>query len=152
MDVFTLPPAPPKALWVLAATGVLMLGILLLFGWFAVASRGTRYEVSPDGLAIRGTMYGRTIPWASVVAEEARTVNLTTERELQPTLRTNGLGLPGYQAGWFRLRGAGKGLVFLTDRSRVVAIPTRLGYTVLLSTGEPERFLEALRRAHARAT
>ena len=152
MDVFVMPPAPARSLWMLAAIGALMLGLLLLFGWFAIASRGTRYEVTADGLAIRGTMYGRSIPWASMETDGVRAVDLRDERELQPTLRTNGIGLPGYQAGWFRLRRAGKGLVFLTDRSRVVAIPTRLGYTVLLSTSEPERLVQALRRGHARAS
>jgi hypothetical protein len=76
-------------------------------------------------------------------------VNLSETPEYQPTLRTNGLGLPGYQAGWFRLRRAGKGLLFLTDRSHVVVIPTRLGYTILLSTPEPERMVEALHRSSA---
>ena len=146
-EVFSMPAAPSRALWVLAATGALLVGLLLLFGYFALASRATRYELSPAGLAIRGTLYGRTLPWSSLGPADARIVDLATTPELQPTLRTNGLGLPGYQAGWFRLRRAGKGLLFLTDRSRVVVIPTRLGYTLLLSTSEPERFLATLRRA-----
>lgn len=146
-EVFAMPPAPARALWLLAAVAALLLGLLLLFGYFAVASRTTRYELSPAGLAIRGTLYGRTLPWSDLVAAEARVVDLSATPELQPNLRTNGIGLPGYQAGWFRLRRAGKGLLFLTDRSRVVAIPTRLGYTLLLSAVEPERFVESLRRA-----
>jgi hypothetical protein len=148
-EVFSMPAAPARALWFLAAVIAMLLGLLLLFGYFVVASRTTRYEISTAGLAIRGTLYGRTLPWSSLLPEEARIVDLATTSELQPNLRTNGLGLPGYKAGWFSLRRAGKGLLFLTDRSRVVVVPTRLGYTLLLSASEPERFIQSLRRAAA---
>lgn len=141
---FLIPPAPPRALWFLGVIALLLLGLLLLFAYFAYSSRATRYEVSAAGLSIRGTLYGRSLPWSSLQVEDARVVDLKEAPEFQPNLRTNGLGLPGYQAGWFRLRRAGKGLVFLTDRSRVVVVPTTLGYTLLLSAREPERLLEAL--------
>jgi hypothetical protein len=147
VEVFSIPAAPGRSLWFLAAIGALLLALLLLFGYFAFSSRATRYEVSPDGLAIRGTFYGRQVPWNSLIPAEGRVVDLAVTPDLQPTLRTNGLGLPGYQAGWFRLRRAGKGLVFLTDRSRVVVVPTKLGYTLLLSAAEPERLLAAMREA-----
>ena len=39
----------------------------------------------------------------------------------------------------------GKALLYLTDRTRVVYVPTREDYTMLLSSHEPERFLAALR-------
>jgi hypothetical protein len=145
-EVFQIPAAPARALLLLAAIGALLLGLLLVFGYFALSSRFTRYEISSSGLSVRGTMYGRAIPWSGLVPADARVVSLSQSPELQPTMRTNGLGLPGYLAGWFRLRKAGKGLVFLTDRTRVVMVPTRLGYTLLLSAKEPERFVEALRR------
>ena len=141
-----MPAAPARSLWFIAAIAALMLALLLLFGYFAFASRFTRYEITPDGLSIRGTLYGRQLPWSSLTPEEARVVDLASEAALQPTLRTNGLGLPGYQAGWFRLRRAGRGLLFLTDRSRVVVVPTTLGYTLVLSVIDPEGFVEALRR------
>jgi hypothetical protein len=36
-------------------------------------------------------------------------------------------------------------LVYLTDRTRAVAIPTNLGFSVLVSPADPENFLAALR-------
>jgi hypothetical protein len=149
-SVFLIPPAPPRALWFLALIVALLFALLLLFLYFAHASRYTRYELSSVGLAIRGTFYGRQIAWDDLRVEEARVVNLAAEPEMQPNLRTNGIGLPGYQAGWFRLRRAGRGLVFLTDRSRVVVVPTALGYTLLLSVNEPEKFVDALRNEELR--
>jgi hypothetical protein len=56
-----------------------------------------------------------------------------------------GVGLPGYSSGWFRLTDQSKGLLFLTDPSRAVYLPTTDGYTLLISPAEPERFLAALK-------
>lgn len=144
-EVFTIAPASSKALWAVAAILVLLLGMLALFGFFTLSSQATRFELSHDGLRIGRTMYGRTIPWASLDVAQARVVNLHEQPELHPTLRTNGIGLPGYQAGWFDLR-KGRGLLFVTDPSRVVAIPSREDYTVLLSVADPVAFLESVRR------
>lgn len=58
---------------------------------------------------------------------------------------TRPLWFLGGQAGWFRLR-RGNGLLFVTDPSRVVAVPTTDGYVLLASVGDPDAFLEALRR------
>jgi len=65
-------------------------------------------------------------------------------------VRTRGTGLPGYSAGWFRLRNGEKALCFLTDRSRLAYVPTRAGFSVLLSVllsvERPDAFLAALAR------
>ena len=139
-------PAPPRALALLAVFALLVLPILGMLGYFAYSARSTRFELKPDGLAIRGTLYGRTIPWSVLRTDEAVAVDLGARADLRPTLRTNGLGLPGYRAGWFRLR-AGRGLLFVTDPARVVAVPTSDGYTLLLSVPEPDRFVAALKDA-----
>jgi hypothetical protein len=53
--------------------------------------------------------------------------------------------MPGYQAGWFRLRNGEKALVFVGDPTRVVFIPVRDGYSLLVSVAEADPFLSALR-------
>ncbi len=145
-EVFSMVPAPPRALALLGLFAVLLVPILVMLGYFAYSGHSTRFELKPEGLAIRGTLYGRTIPWSSLRTEEATAADLSERPDLRPTLRTNGLGLPGYRAGWFRLRG-GRGLLFVTDPTRVVAVPTTDGYTLLMSVSEPERFVAALRDA-----
>jgi hypothetical protein len=142
-DVFTIVPAPPRALLLVAAFSVLILAILAMLGYFAYSSRATRFEISADGLSIRGTLYGRTIGWREMRLDEAAAVDLGARPDLRPTMRTNGVGLPGYRAGWFRLRG-GRGLLFVTDPSSVVVVPTTRGYTLMLSVDSPDRFIEAL--------
>jgi hypothetical protein len=77
---------------------------------------------------------------------EARRVDFAATPELEPQRRTMGTGLPGYRAGWFRLRNGERALLYLTDRSRAVYIPTAAGYGVLLSPADPDGFLAAVRR------
>lgn len=106
---------------------------------------GSRFEVSDTGLRLRGDMYGRMIPADSLRGGAARIVDLATSPELQPRWRTMGTAFPGYRAGWFRLRNGEKALLYITETSRTVYVPTRNGYSVLLTPQQPERFLERLR-------
>lgn len=143
---FPMVPAANGPVWFAIGFGVFMLALVGLFGYLAYSSRNVRFGISPEGLRIAGDLYGRTIPLAALEVDRARIVDLSRERELQATLRTNGTALPGYSAGWFRLRNKEKALLFITDPTRVVYLPTRKGYSVLMSTPEPEGLLEALRR------
>jgi hypothetical protein len=150
MEVFQIAPAPGRALGLLAVFGALLLAILGLFAALAYGSRAARFHVIDDGLRIRSPFYGRTVPFEEMVPESIRVADLRVERELQPALRTNGIGLPGYSAGWFRLRGGQRALLFLTNRERVVHIATRNGYAILISARAADDLAAALsRRARA---
>ncbi len=127
-------------------------------GWLAWGRRlaerwggGTTYEVGPAGLRVRGTLYGRLVPAAALRAGAARRVDLAADPGLAPAARTNGLGLPGYGAGWFRLAGGGRALAFVTDRARLVHVPTAAGYALLLSVDDPDGLVAALRAARGAA-
>lgn len=146
-EVFEIVPASSKPLWFIGAICLVLFSLTCAFGYIAYSTRHIVFEVSSSGLSIKGGMYGRNIPRDDLLLSEARIVDLSRERELQPWLRTNGVGLPGYGAGWFKLRGGKKALLFLTERRRVVYLPTRAGYSALLSVVDPERFIEALRGA-----
>ncbi|MBX3148402.1 MAG: hypothetical protein KF785_16680 [Gemmatimonadales bacterium] len=146
LESFAIAPAASRPLWVIGAIAGFLVLLVLVFLYVASASRRTQFTLGDEGLTISRTLYGRTIPWSALATDSARMVNLSEERELQPTMRTNGVGLPGYLTGWFRLRAGGRGLLFVTDRSRVVVVPTQNGFTLLLSVDDPEAFLAALRR------
>ena len=102
---------------------------------------------SPTVLLIVAVLLGVGIrPYASTSpAPHAGSVDLQRSSEYVPRWRTNGTGLPGYQAGWFKLANGEKALVFVTDPRRVVRVPTTEGFTVLLSVENPEDFLASLR-------
>jgi hypothetical protein len=72
-------------------------------------------------------------------------VDIEQERTLRPRGKTIGTAIPGYRSGWFRLANGEKALLYLTDSRRVVYVPTRAGYSLLLSVDRPAEFVERLR-------
>jgi len=143
-QVFTIIPGTNGPVWLLMGLSLLFLVMVALFAWLAWSSRNSRFEISDTGLEIGATMYGRTIPVESLIADGIRVVDLTRDHDLHPRWRTNGAGLPGYLAGWFKLRNGEKSLLFVTDKRRVVYVPTREGYSVIMSVRRPEEFTAAL--------
>ena len=136
---------PPGVGWLRAV----LFGVPLLAAVATAAiGFGTRrvvIEVSPDALRIRGDLFGRRVPMAMLVLDEARIVDIRSGPDRLTLVRIWGVGLPGYLSGWCTaFHHKGKLLVFLTERTRVVRIPTTAGYTLLLSPAAPESFLRAL--------
>ena len=146
METFPIAPAATRALWfVPLLMAVILVPVLALVGGTLVGARAARFEVSPAGVRLHGDWYGRTIPAGQIRGQDAKRVNFATEPELAPKWRTMGTGLPGYQAGWFRLKNGEKALLYLTDRSRAVYVPTTAGYSLLLGPAEPDAFVSAIR-------
>ncbi len=147
-EIFYMIPASTKALWLIGVVLLFALPIpLVLLGYSMYAADHTRFEVSQQGLRISGDMlYGRFIPATALMLEQAKVLDLSREKSYQPKYKTNGMGLPGYKSGWFKLRNGEKALMFVTDPARVVYIPTNKGYATMLSVAHPEIFLQSLRR------
>ena len=139
-----------KLLWAfLIVLTVIMLALVSLSLWIAYASGGAQFVISPRGLQIRGSMYGRSIPREQLVVSQSRVVNLDFDSGVALTRRTNGAAVPGYAEGWFQLADGRKALVFVTQRSQAVVVPTTQDYVVLLSPVRPEIFLATLRGGSA---
>lgn len=144
--VFGIIPASSAPYIFIWAISILLIAVIVLFVYIGHSSRNMTYVVSDEGLHIKGGLYGRMIPSADIVPEDIRVMDLNTETAYQPKWRTNGIGLPGYAAGWFKLQNKEKALCFLTDRSRVVYIPTSKDYSVMLSTAQAEELASLLKR------
>lgn len=144
-DVFPLVPASSKPLWVIGGICLLMLALLGLLLYLAYAARHARVAVTADHLQLDAAFYGRTLPLSALRLDEAAVVDLATAPAYAPALRTNGIGLPGYRAGWFKLRNGQKALTFVTNPGAVLYLPTTQGYALLLSAATPERLLATLR-------
>lgn len=142
MHEFELAPMGMKPFWwILFGVVVVCLVMAITF----LMSRTPKFEVSSEGLRIRRSLFGRTISASELRVGDARAVDFAKSEELRPKWRTMGVGLPGYQAGWFRLHNGEKALVFLSDKTRAVYIPTTAGYSVLVTPDKPEEFLSSLR-------
>lgn len=147
--VFPMIPAASKSLWFFAIISLILVGALLLMVWLAWSMQHVRFTVSNDGLRLQGDLYGRMVPLKSLKLNEAVVTNLNTDKEHQPKWRTMGTALPGYAAGWFKLRNGEKALLFVTDKTRVARIPTTEGYSLMLSVSNPAALIDALKQQRA---
>jgi hypothetical protein len=145
MNIFPIAPAESRYLWFLIPVIVILLGAMVLVATSVRGARSASFEIRQEGLRLRGDLYGRLIPKAQLQLNLARRVDLTREQDLRPKWRRLGTALPGYQAGWFRLRNGDKALLYLTDRTRAVYVPTTAGYGLLLSPADPDGFPSRLR-------
>lgn len=145
VETFPIVPATGRAYAVAIPVGIVALFLIALAVYLIWSPTHVRLEVSPGSLRIRGDIYGRTIPLSELDLSQASVVNLNQQPDLRPRFRTNGTGLPGYSAGWFRLSGGAKALCFVTERQSVTVIPDRQGWLLLLSVADPPKFMDALR-------
>jgi hypothetical protein len=145
--VFPIARGSPAARWFCGLIGLLTLGVGGFVGFvFLFGSRMVALEVSDQGLRVVGDLYGRFIPRAALQVPKARVLDRAAEPGYLPTSRTNGTGLPNYQSGWFRLANGSKALLFVTDWSRTVLVPTTENFDLLVSPADPRVFLAALRQ------
>jgi len=145
MSIFPIAPAASRYLWFMIPIVVILLGAVALLATSIRGAQSSTFEIHPDGLRLRGDLWGRFIPKAELRVDLARRVDMTQEEGLRPKWRRIGTALPGYQSGWFRLRNGDKALLYLTDRTRAVYVPTTAGYVLLLSPADPDGFLSTLR-------
>ena len=144
--IFGMIPASTWPIIFVVVLAIIFIGILGFLAFIGYSSKNVSFEVTNDGLRISKSLYGRFIPREEIAAEGVRVLDLNIDSEYKPKRRTNGAGLPGYAEGWFKLKNDEKALLFLTDRSSVVYIPTRKDYSVLLSVREAEEFSGLIRR------
>ena len=146
--VFGIIPAssgPYTAIWIISIVVCLILVLVAaMFITTGYQSRHLKYTVNDEGLRISPGLYTRSIPWGDIDREGIKVLNLNIDTAYQLKRRTNGAGLPGFAAGWFKLANDEKALAFVTDRNRVVYIPTHRDYSVLLSVSQAEEFADVL--------
>ena len=142
--VFGIIPAASSSyifIWILGVViGVILIGVIVMFFMLSYQAKNAQFTVNDQGLRISPGLYGRFIPKEKIDVTGVKVINLDVDSEYKPKWRTNGAGLPGYSAGWFKLTNKEKALLFLTDRTSVVYIPTTDNYSVLLSVHEAEEF------------
>jgi hypothetical protein len=148
--IFNIFPAAPGTytfIWIFSAVIFLvLLGTIAIFISIGYQARHASFTMNDQGLRIGPGLYGRFIPKDEIKKSEVKVVNLNIETDYQPKWRTNGSGLPGFASGWFKLKNNEKALVFVTDRSSVVYIPTSENYSLLLSVREADAFADAIKR------
>ncbi len=100
------------------------------------------YTLTQDSLTIHDHFYPVTIQALTVDVSGVRVVDLTKDKEWQPTMRTNGFGSLHYHAGWFRVESGQKVRMYRADGKQLVLLPPQgSGNAVLLETRDPVQFV-----------
>ena len=81
-------PASSKPLWFLGGIVLLLLTLVGLFSYIAYSSRTIQFEISEEGLNIRGGLYQRLIPAEAIIIAESKQVDIGKESPYKPVRRT----------------------------------------------------------------
>ena len=118
---------------------------VLLWAVLARLTRRHRLRLDASGLELATTFYTRRFRWDELDPGQAREVDLDERPEYRPMLRTNGMSLPGFRSGWYRLRNGDRALVATAGGRRVLWLPTRKGHDLVLEAADPRALLERMR-------
>jgi hypothetical protein len=127
-------------------SAIICIGLAFFILSFGYQCKKAVFSLTSRALTIKPGIYGRTIPKEEIDIAGVRVIDLNYERGYQPRWWKNGAGLPGYSTGWFKLQNGEKVLMFVTDRSNVVYIPTRKNYSVLLSVQQADEMVRQMRK------
>jgi hypothetical protein len=135
-----------KEILPLCITLLVLFAVLLLLLYTVRSSKRTLFELDREYLRVRGDIFGGRFPLATLEAAKARLIDIDREPEYKPRIKVCGSSVPGYQSGRFKLKNKEKAWIYLTDLKKVVYVPTRKGYAVMMSAQHPERMVDAFHR------
>ena len=124
---------------------IIVVGLIVLFFGIFYSMRNTNLSLTDKEVIIKSMFYGRKIPLENILIDEIKSINLTENVEYKISIRTNGIGLPGFRLGWMRLKNGQKALVYLTDVNNVLLLPTK-DFVVLFSMNNIEEFIGKISR------
>jgi hypothetical protein len=146
---YALSPVGQGAKWFFALIMLLPIAVALIILWNEAAAfnelpgwaLGLLIGLGPAILL--ATAMGVRWALSELDSDRACLVNLDTRKELRPKWKLWGAAMPGLSSGLFKLYNGDKSHLYITDRQKVVYIPTQSG-PVLLSLERPGDFLAAL--------
>lgn len=142
-----LSPASPSATYILMILAAVLLATAVVIAYVVwLSARGTLH-LGAGGVDLQVPFYGRHIDLNELDLSAAVAVEDVRASPFTPSVRTNGVGLPGYQVGWFRLSNGDSGLVALGAGSKAIAVPVRSGFVLVVGVDAPSEALAALRSA-----
>ena len=124
-------------------SATLMVGIIVMFSWVWYKAQSANITVDMTTFSLEVPFYGVTLPRTDILPAGIRQWDRDEEPGLMPDLRSNGIGMPGFQLGWFRLKDGKKALVAAGQGDWVV-IPTRQDYLIMVTTEDAGKLIKAL--------
>ena len=95
-------------------------------------------------LKVKAAFYERSVNRADIVWADSRIIDLSHMPEFKPWVRVNGIGLPGYRAGWFRLANGSRAFLLVTH-GPLAYLPVQGGKDFLLSIKESSPLFEKIK-------
>lgn len=132
-----------KYLW-LTVLAVIFGGLFYVF----IHSWQAKVVVSESSLDFDVPIYSKTVPLRLLDINHAQIIDLTQNSQFKIQFRQNGIGLPGYQLGYFKLeqpyRGISKAILSVTDSTKVIVLPTKENVIFIFSVDNPHEVLRQL--------
>jgi len=117
---------------------------IVLFGAFVYFLLRNEITLDAQTLTVKAAFYERSVSRSDIVWVDSHLVDFVREPGLSPGVRVNGIGLPGYRAGWFRLANGTRAFL-LTTHGPLAYIAVRGGEDLLLSVVESSLLFEEIR-------
>jgi hypothetical protein len=139
---------PPVSAWIAASLGLIV--IIVLAVAFNYSPGPPAVQLAGDSLRIEDRFYPVTVRANEVDAASIRVVNIRTNPQWKPVMRTNGFANSHYRSGWFRTAAGDKARMYWADSTDLVLLPPKAGGDpVLLEVRNPEQFAARLRETWA---
>ena len=135
--------------WTVRGSAALVMALAGAFAYFLWGAFHSNVTIEGGSIRLQVPIYPVAIPLDSIDAERTKILNLESHHELKPAIRTNGLGVPGYWLGHFRLKNGHRARLALTTRSSAAYVPVDERTALLISVDQGEKFIEALKGAAA---
>lgn len=127
------------------AIAVPLLVLLAVWAVVATAFKRHRIEVADGMVTVLAGWHRARLTSAELRLDQARVGALDEHPEWKPWLKSRGMAVPGFRAGWFRTRAFTRVFACITDGERVLWIPTARKHTLLLQSAKPQELLARLR-------
>ncbi|AVQ08197.1 TPA: hypothetical protein HH295_13100 [Xanthomonas vasicola pv. zeae] len=121
---------------------------VVVFALIASLLATARIDIIEDSLVAGGGLYKLKVPLDRIDVAHARI--LLPDDPFRLSWRTNGLGWPGLNLGWFSSKGPKRVFAVDTRKADRVYVPTFEEFDIVLTPTDPGAFLNALGRAGAR--
>ncbi|MBE8168794.1 MAG: hypothetical protein HAW66_10560 [Shewanella sp.] len=133
-----------KYLWIIIIVGILgMLTYVFIKSWHSTVN------IIADDIVFNVPLYSKAFPLADIQLSKIAVIDLSTSSGVELDYRQNGLGLPGYQLGYYRLKSPyneiSMALISVTEPSKVIVVPTTENLLLMFSVDNPEEVVEQLK-------
>jgi hypothetical protein len=127
------------------AIAVPLLVLLAVWSALALAFKRHRIEAADGVVTVVAGWHRARLNVAELRLDQARVGALDEHPEWKPWLKSNGMAVPGFRAGWFRTRDFQRVFACITDGERVLWLPTARKHALLLQAARPQELLARLR-------